>query len=96
MAEPMPEPPPMADPRADLYRSPDQVAHEESMREVSETLMNIERAIRRAERAHTAIAVMGRDRNAQLAMEAALEELRLTRKKLFQSTHFGDDQQRLF
>lgn len=94
MSSPLPEYRPVLDPdRAGLERSPDQVAHEDAMREVEETLLNVEHAIRRAERAHRAVAARGSERNAELAVGDALEHLQAVHKKLFQDAYFAGDQQ---
>jgi len=95
MAQPHPDYRPVVDDRADLERSPAQVAHEAAMTEIAETLANIEQAIRRAERARKAVAVLGRDHNAELALKSALDALRATHQRLFQEGYFGGDQQRL-
>ncbi len=65
------------------------------MAEVEETLLNIEQAIRRADRAHRTVASRGGDANLTLALQEALGELEGTRKALFQATYFASDQQRL-
>jgi hypothetical protein len=78
-----------------LERSPEQVRQEAAMREVSETLMNVEQALKRARRAHKAVLVIGTERNAEVALARCTEQLEATRKDLFQSAYFGGDQQRL-
>lgn len=78
-----------------LERSPEQVRLESAMREVSETLMNVEQALRRAKRAHRAVVLIGTERNAEVALATCVEQLEATRKALFQSAYFGGDQQRL-
>lgn len=65
------------------------------MREVDETLLNIETAIRRAQRARTTIAKARGDSNFVLALETASSALDVVRRQLFQETYFGDSQQRL-
>lgn len=76
-------------------RSPEQVAHEQAMREVSDTLLNIEQAIRRGDRARRSIEVVGREPDLALALGDALGDLERVRKTLFQSTHLGGGQPRL-
>lgn len=78
-----------------MQRSADQAAHEAAMAEVEETLLNIEQAIRRANRAYRAVASRGHSANIELALKGALDELEATRKALFQATYFAGDQQRL-
>ncbi|MFN2625342.1 MAG: hypothetical protein ABR520_04575 [Mycobacteriales bacterium] len=95
MAAPIPELPPVVDPRSDLERSPEQVAHEAVMTEVAETLLNVEQAIRRAERARRTVAVSGRDPNRELALTELVTRLEELRRNFFQATYFAADQQRL-
>ena len=95
MGESQPQYRPIVDDRSDLERSPDQVAHEAAMTEIAETLANIEQAIRRAERGRKAVAVLGRDRNAEIALKAAADQLQATHRTLFQEGYFSGDQQRL-
>ena len=95
MAQPHPDYRPIVVDRSDLERSPDQVAHEAAMTEIAETLANIEQAIRRAERGRKAVAVLGRDRNAEIALKTAVEQLQATHRTLFQEGYFSGDQQRL-
>lgn len=78
-----------------LERSPEQVRLEAAMREVSETLMNVEQALKRAKRGHRAVLLIGTERNAEVALARCVEALELTRKELFQSAYFSGDQQRL-
>lgn len=81
--------------RGDLERTPEQVGHETAMIEVAETLANIEQAIRRAERARRAVAVLGRERNVEIALASAVATLQTAHKGLFQDGYFSDDQQKL-
>lgn len=62
---------------------------------IAETLANIEQAIRRAERGRKAVVVLGRDRNAEIALKIAAEQLRAVHRTLFQEGYFSGDQQRL-
>lgn len=81
--------------RGDLERTPEQVAHETAMIEVAETLANIEQAIRRAERARRAVAVLGREPNVEIALTSALKTLQAAHKGLFHEGYFSDDQHKL-
>ena len=65
------------------------------MAEVAETLLNIEQAQRRAERAVKAVALLGRDRNTELALRAACNSLADTHKALFEEAYLSGAQQRL-
>ncbi len=76
-----------------IKRSPAQVAREAAAREVDETLLNIETAIRRADRARRAVG--DREPNFAIALRAAITELEATRKALFQATYFSRDQHQL-
>ncbi|MEX0835245.1 MAG: hypothetical protein WD010_04090 [Nitriliruptor sp.] len=64
------------------------------MREVAETITNIEQALRRADRARRAVA-RDAEPNVVLALDRALEELERVRQELFQAAYFGGSQQRL-
>lgn len=76
-------------------RSPGEVAKEQALHEVEQTLLNIEEAIRRADRGRKKISPDGNERNLRLALDHAVEQLEATRKELFQSGYFGGQQQRL-
>jgi hypothetical protein len=86
---------PVVDPRCDMERSPEQAARELALHEVEETLLNIEQAIRRADRGRRSISADGPGRNLKLSLDTAVDQLEAARKDLFQSTYFGGDQQRL-
>jgi hypothetical protein len=86
---------PVIESRPDTERSPEQIAREEAMHEVEETLLNIEQAIKRADRARKAISASSNERNLRLSLDGAVEQLEAVRKELFQSAYFGGDQQRL-
>ncbi len=76
-------------------RSPEDIAREHALHEVEQTLLNIEEAIRRADRGRRKISLDGTERNLRLALDHAVEQLEATRKELFQSGYFGGQQQRL-
>lgn len=76
-------------------RSVEQVAHESAMAEVAETLLNIEQAQRRADRAVKTVALLGRDRNTELALRAAAKSLADAHKALFEEAYLSGAQQRL-
>jgi hypothetical protein len=86
---------PVVESRSEMERSPEQIAREAAMHEVEETLLNIEQAIRRADRGRKAIRTGGAERNLLLCLDAAIDQLEAARKELFQSAYFGGDQQRL-
>jgi hypothetical protein len=80
--------------RPEMERTPEQVAHEEALHQVEETILNIEQAIKRADRARKAI-TGDAESNLRLALDAAATQLESVRKELFQSAYFGGGQQRL-
>jgi hypothetical protein len=81
---------------SEYERSPEQAARENALREVSETLLNIEQAARRASQARkTAATTAGCDDLAQI-LGAAEQRLEEVRKDLFQSAYFTGDRPRLF
>lgn len=86
---------PVIEPSSASERSPEEVAREQAMNEVEQTLLNIEQAIRRADRGRKAISPDGNERNLRLALDQAVERLETVRKDLFQSGYFGGQQQRL-
>lgn len=77
-------------------RTPAQVAHERAMTEVSETLMNVEQAIRRTERAKSEVAKIGYEGGARDALDAVLDDLIKARDLLFQASYLvpvpGDEE----
>ncbi len=95
MATPQHDYRPVIDPRSDMERSPEQVAHEDALHQVEQTLLNIEEAIRRADRARKTIPSGGSEQNFRLCLDAAVDQLEAVRKELFQGAYFGGDQQRL-
>jgi soluble cytochrome b562 len=84
---------PVIESRSEMERSPEQIAHEAALHEVEETLLNIEQAIRRADRGRKAIPAD--ERNLRLCLDNVITQLEAARKELFQSAYFGGDQQRL-
>lgn len=78
-----------------MQQSAEQAADEAAMAEVEETLLNIEQAIRRADRAYRSVVASGHSANVELALKDAVQQLEASRKALFQATYFAGDQQRL-
>lgn len=95
MATPRDEYRPVIEPRSVTGRSPEETAREQALHEVEQTLLNIENAIRRADRSRQKISLDGSQRNLRLALDRAIKQLEATRKELFQSGYFGGQQQRL-
>jgi hypothetical protein len=86
---------PVIESRPDTERSPEQTAREAALHEVEETLLNIEQAIKRADRGRKAIPPGSAEQNLRLCLDRVVEQLEAVRKELFQSSYFGGDQQRL-
>lgn len=57
------------------------------MTEVSETLMNVEQAIRRTQRAQAEVAKIGYNGGAREALDVVLQELIRARDRLFQASY---------
>ena len=86
-------PPVLPEEPAGLSR--EQFEQEEALREVGETMLNIEQAIRRADEARKVISRGTAEPNFLLALNDAIAELEKTRRILHQQTYFGRPQQRL-
>ncbi|XTZ16487.1 hypothetical protein ACQSSU_03585 [Micromonospora echinospora] len=81
---------------SDLDRSPEQAARETGLREVSDVLLNIEQAIKRAERAKRAVSMtVGCDDLARM-LDTAARNLEIARKDLFQGAYLSGDSPKLF
>lgn len=87
----------MTSPQPDptMARSPEQVAHERAMGEVSDVLLNVEHALTRAKRALKNVVKHGGEPNVELALTEAVRELEKLRKRLLQDTYFAGDAIRL-
>ncbi len=72
-----------------------QVAHERSMGEVSDVLLNLEHSLARAKKALKAVAKTGSEPNVELALTQAVRDLDCLRKRLMQDTYFAGDALRL-
>jgi hypothetical protein len=91
------EPPPLIDVAPVAERSAGQAAREASMREVEETLLAAEAAIRRATRAREAITCGSQepDRAALAALACFQDDVDRARQRLQRDAWFAGDQQRL-
>lgn len=76
-------------------RSVEQVSRERAMGEVADTLLCIEQAMDRAKRGLKTTAKSGGDVNVDLALNAALNDLKKTHKRLMQDTYYSGDALRL-
>ena len=83
------------EPQPAAERSPSDVAHEQALHEVEQTLLNIEEVKRRGHRSSRAISPGRDERNLRLALDRTVEQLEAVSKELFQSRYFGGHQQRL-
>lgn len=92
----VPSLPPVAPSTTDnpLDRSSQQAAHEAVMREVAETISDLEQTIRRADRARRAVA-RDAEPNVTVALDRTIADLERVRQELFQTAYFGGAQQRL-
>jgi len=76
-------------------RSPQQVAHENALGEISDVLLNLEHTTARAKKALIRVRKAGGDTNVELALVEALDDLRRTHKRLMQDTYYAGDSVRL-
>jgi hypothetical protein len=90
------EPGPVTGTRDAAECTPGQEAREAALREVAETLRNIEQAIRRAHRAEQAVAAAVHEPALEKALKTATEQLQAARRELVQSAYFGTSDLRLF
>lgn len=82
-------------PGTGMVRSEDQVAHERSMGEVSDVLLNLEHTLTRTKKALKAVAKTGSEPNVELALKQAVTDLERLRKRLMQDTYFAGDALRM-
>lgn len=76
-------------------RSPEQIAHELALGEVSDVLTNLDHAIARARKALTTVKKQGGQTNVVEPLEDALAEMSATRKRLMQDTYYAGSSTRL-
>ncbi len=76
-------------------RSPQQIAHENALGEISDVLLNLEHTIARAKKALVRVRKAGGDTNVELALTEALDDLQRTHKRLMQDTYYAGDSVRL-
>lgn len=76
-------------------RSPQQVAHENTLGEISDVLLNLEHTIARAKKALVRVRKAGGDANVELALTEALDDVQRTHKRLMQYTYYAGDSVRL-
>jgi hypothetical protein len=76
-------------------RSPEQIAEEQAMAEVSDVLLNLEHTLARAKTARKRLAAGVEGHNARLALDDAVKALEVARKRLQQDAYFAGDDLRL-
>jgi uncharacterized protein YutE (UPF0331/DUF86 family) len=65
------------------------------MSEVSDVMLNVEHALDRAKKAKKRLGASAEEHNAQLALEAAIDDLERVLKSLRQDAYFAGDELRL-
>jgi hypothetical protein len=85
----------VTDVRDTMKRPQAQVVREAALREVADTLRNIEQAIRRAYHAQSTVRIAN-EPDLEAALRAATEQLEAARRELVQSAYFNTDDPRLF
>jgi len=88
--------PPVLDGNGAEARSPEQAGHEAALREVSETILNIEAAIQRPHRARSSLVAGRAEPNLVHAMSQVIEDLETAQRTLHQRTYLAADQQAMF
>ena len=76
-------------------RSPQQVAREAALGEISDVLLNLEHTLSRAKKALARVRKLGGDHNVELALIEAIADLERTHKRLMQDTYYAGDSVRL-
>ena len=74
---------------------PNASASEDAMGEVSAVLLNLEHTIARAKKGLAKVKKSGGDRNVELALTSAIDELSRQHKRLMQDTYYAGDAVRL-
>ncbi|MBX3088663.1 MAG: hypothetical protein KF742_09230 [Cryobacterium sp.] len=76
-------------------RSPQQIAHENALGEISDVLLNLEHTIDRSKKALARVRKAGGDSNVEIALVEALADLQRVHKRLMQDTYYAGDSVRL-
>ncbi|MEO7373028.1 MAG: hypothetical protein ABIW36_03850 [Terrimesophilobacter sp.] len=76
-------------------RSPEQVAHEQALGEISDVMLNLEHTIVRAKKALVRVRKSGGDNNVELALIDVIAALERSHKRLMQDTYYAGDSLRL-
>lgn len=76
-------------------RSPEQIRDEDAGTQLSAVMLNVERALERARKAHKVVAKAGGETNIELALADCARDLEKVRKRLLQDGYFGSKTIRL-
>jgi len=82
-------------PVGDNQRSPEQIAHERALGEISDVLLNLEHTRARAKKAQATVRKTGGNNNIELALTELIADLERTHKRLMQDTYYAGDSLRL-
>ena len=85
----------MSIPARDNQRTPEQIAHERALGEISDVLLNLEHTRARAKKALATVRKTGGDNNIELALSELIADLERTHKRLMQDTYYAGDSLRL-
>ncbi|AMM22850.1 hypothetical protein AX769_22225 (plasmid) [Frondihabitans sp. PAMC 28766] len=76
-------------------RSPQQVAHETALGEISDVILNLEHSLTRSKKALVRVRKAGGDNNVELALIDTIADLERVHKRLMQDTYYAGDSLRL-
>jgi hypothetical protein len=76
-------------------RSPQEVAHETALGEISDVILNLEHSIARAKKALIRVRKAGGDNNVELALIDTIADIERVHKRLMQDTYYAGDSLRL-
>lgn len=85
----------MSIPASDSRRSPVEVAHETTLGEISDVLLNLEHTLARAKKALLRVRKSGGDSNIEMALTELIADLERTHKRMMQDTYYAGDSLRL-
>lgn len=85
----------MSMPASENHRTPEQIAHERALGEISDVLLNLEHTRARAKKALAAVRKGGGDNNIELALGELIADLERTHKRLMHDTYYAGDSLRL-
>jgi hypothetical protein len=85
----------VSNPASNDPRSPEQIARESAMGEVSDVLLNLEHTIARSKKAIERSRKAGGNPNVEFALQEALTDLQRINKRLMHDTYYAGDSLRL-